>query len=94
MHAQLGRLGARPTAHAYSEYVHVYICIHLLSRIVGLLITYHDIDDRTLPSTQPHSTAVSSQDKQSKEEQVSLQSVRKDTPTFETPPIAIEDVEL
>ena len=54
-------------------------------RIMGWLITYHD--DKDLPSVLPDHEKWEG-------EQVTLQNVRKDSPTTETPPIAIKDVEL
>ena len=56
-------------------------------RIMGWFITYHD--DKDLPSLTP-----ALPHEKCEGEQVTLQSVRKDSPTTEAPPIAIKDVEL
>ena len=62
---------------------------HTLCRIIGFFIIYHDDWDVPPPEATPPSPVPGTKDPP-----LSLQSVRKDIPPQESPPVIIEDVEL
>lgn len=82
----------QPPAEEVSVHSPLATCIphapHMECRVLGLFFTYHK--EGILPSDY---NPIPVEDDMGKEEPVTLQSV-KDTPTLETPPITVKDVEL